>query len=86
MLSNLFEQEWVSKSNVFGFSADLDGIGLKNLFSRVAQDYCVIIKGKSKKECSQDLQGCGLNDDCRLDEECRNNPSAAAGYDCISMY
>ena len=85
LLSELFDNRTLSKSDVFGFRADLDAVGLKTMFNRVAQNYCVRILEKSEDECSEDLKGCGLNDNCPFGSVCKNNASSPNGYDCFGM-
>ena len=83
LISELFEPGFISKSEEYGFSGDLDAEALKTMFNSVAQEYCSTILGKSETECSEELKGCGLNDNCPLDEKCRNSPNSPDGYECF---
>jgi len=82
LISTLFKNEYLTKSEVYGFSEDLNGSELEKLFNKMAREYCHIMLGYSKIECAEKLVGCGLNDDCGFDF-CINEPATEKGYKCI---
>ena len=86
LISSLFESpQSFTKSDTYGFPADLDPAGLKTVLTRVAENYCVLLLGKSKEECSEDLKGCGLNDNCPIGSRCTTDKSLWSGYKCSGI-
>ena len=82
LLSELFTEENLRKSDEYGFSHSLDAPRLRQAFDQIARQYCTIIEGNSQQQCDTILTGCGLNDDCRFGERCINAPDKALGFIC----
>ena len=80
-MSNLFSTD-LTKNDDFGFSGDIDGNGIAQIFKRVAENYCKVVMGKKPEECSDYLSGCGLNSDCALEQSCINSKKSIKGYYC----
>ena len=82
LLSELFTEENLRKSEEYGLSDSLDATGLRQAFIQIASQYCTKIERNSQQECDMIFTGCGLNDDCRFGERCINAPNTATGFIC----
>lgn len=86
LISSLFTAHNLKKSETYGFRKSLDHQGLRKLFDTLASQYCTLLLGRSSQECSEELSGCGLNDNCGFDQECINDKTSPSGYVCEGKY
>jgi len=84
LISNLFKPEWLEQSEVYGIPETLQAEDLKSFFKGESAKYCQNVMGKTDEECENTISGCGINDDCALDQICKSDATATKGFRCIS--
>ncbi len=84
LFSNLIQEQFLSKSDAYGFPKTINASGIRNMLSRLNQLYCREVLNMTQSECNLSLTGCGLSDTCTNDEICIdiNNDK---GYRCDSL-
>lgn len=82
LISTMFTAANLQKSQFYGLRKSLDHQGIKRIFNKVAGQYCTLVLGKSAEECTEELSGCGLNDNCGYEQQCKNDKTKPHGYIC----
>ena len=88
-LIELLRDENVSNDTAYGFDKSLNAAGIKQLIAENhIYGYCTKVLGFTEEQCADLLEaskGCGLNDNCAIDEFCINNPRFQSGFECFEI-
>ena len=75
----------LAKNIQYGVKRTMNGVQLKKLFEVVIDHYCKFILKEDDVKCQEMMKietGCGLNDNCKLGENCEPDSTADKGYIC----